>query len=134
MIALALCSMLEAAAADYVIVVDEEVEEQSFTKKDLRKVLSRQSCCWGGGIEVALIFPPDEEDAMSWLLEGFVGLEPEVYRRYLMERCYRMGCVPMVGAPDLETAHEVASRTPGALTIAEAGDIPEGMKVMPIID
>lgn len=125
---------MSAAADNYVLVVNETVPENPLPQRDLKRLISRQRCCWADGLEVALVFPPSEDTAMVWFVDAFTGLDGVVYRRYLMERCYRMGCTPMIGAPDLETAQEVAQRTPGAVTIAHRDRIPEGLRVLQITE
>jgi len=131
MILLLALSML-AGASEYVLVVNGDVPDNQMSSREMRRMLSKQNCCWSDGLEAALILPPNSDDAMSWLSREFIGLEPDIFRRYLMERCYRLGCTPMIGVTDLQTAHDVARRTPGAITLAISGQIPEGLRELPI--
>lgn len=124
--------MLSAMASDYVLVVHEQTNDNPISARTLKRLISRQQCCWVDGLEVSLILPESSDDAMIWFANELTGLEPEVYQRYLMERCYRMGCTPVIETESLRIAQDVARRTPGSLTVAHPDEIPEGMRVLKI--
>jgi len=133
MLSLLVLATASAAATDFVLVVNASVPDVAVSARVLRRMVSKQDCCWSDGLEVAVVLPPNEDDAMVWFTDTFTGLEPDVFRRYLMERCYRLGCTPLVGVPDLSAAHAVTARTPGAITVARVGEIPVGLRELEII-
>jgi len=131
---LAVLGIASAASDDYVLVVNPDVPIPELNEKSLRRLLSKQQCCWSDGLEVALILPPSHDESTIWLTREVLGLEPELFRRYLLERCYRMGCTPLVETESLAVAQDVAFRTPGALTIARRDEVPEGLRELVLTD
>jgi len=125
---LAVLSSAFASTDEFVLVVNPDVPVPALNEKGLRRLLSKQECCWPDGLEVALILPPSTDEATIWLTREILGLEPVLYRRYMLERCYRMGCTPLVETANLKVAQDVAFRTPGAITIARRDEVPEGLR------
>lgn len=129
---LALLLLIQAATADYVLVVNTSVPNQPISSREVRRMISKQSCCWSDGREVELILPPSSDESMEWFAREFIGLEPVIFRRYLIERCYRLGCSPMTSTDDLDTAHSLAQHSPGAITLAHSDEIPQGLRALTI--
>ena len=129
---LALLVLGQVALADYVLVVHTSVPDQPISSREVRRMISKQSCCWADGREAELILPPSGDASMGWFAREFIGLEPMIFRRYLIERCYRLGCTPMISVDDLDSAQSLAQHTPGAITLAHADRIPEGLRELDI--
>lgn len=129
---LALLMLIQIATADYVLVVNTSVPDQPLNSREVRRMISKQICCWSDGREAALILPPSSDASMGWFAHEFIGLEPILFRRYIIERCYRLGCTPMISVEDLASAQTLAQTTPGAITLAHADEIPEGLRELSI--
>ena len=129
---LALLMLSQIAAADYVLVVHTSVPDAPMSSREVRRMIPKQRCCWEDGSEVELILPPSSDASMGWFAREFIGLDPVIFRRYLLERCYRLGCTPMISTDDLDEAHSLAQETPGAITLAHADRIPEGLRELAI--
>jgi hypothetical protein len=129
---LALLMLSQVATADYVLVVHTSVPDHPVSSREVRRMISKQRCCWSDGREAELILPPSSDASMGWFALEFIGLDPIIFRRYLIERCYRLGCTPMISVEDLDSAHSLAQHTPGAITLAHADRIPEGLRELNI--
>jgi hypothetical protein len=130
---LALLMLCQVAAADYVLVVNASVPDHPMSSREVRRMISKQRCCWSNGGEAELILPPSSDASMGWFAQEFIGLDPIIFRRYLIERCYRLGCTPMISVEDLESAQSLAQHTPGAITLAHVDQIPDGLRELSII-
>jgi len=125
---LSLLMMIQVATADYVLVVNTSVPDHPMSSREVRRMISKQRCCWEDGREAELILPPSSDESMGWFSREFIGLDPIIFRRYLIERCYRLGCTPMISVADLDSAQSLAQHTPGAITLAHVDQIPEGLR------
>ena len=125
---LTLLMLSQMATADYVLVVNSSVPDHSVSGREVRRIISKQSCCWADGLEAELILPPNSDASMGWFSQEFIGLDAVIFRRYLIERCYRLGCTPMINVEDLDSAQSLAQHMPGAITLARADQIPEGLR------
>ena len=130
---LALLMLSQIATADYVLVVNTSVPDQPLNSREVRRMISKQICCWPDGREAELILPPSSDPSMGWFAQEFIGLDPIIFRRYLIERCYRRGCTPMISGVDLDSAQTLAQITPGASTLAHVDQIPDGLRELSII-
>jgi hypothetical protein len=81
----------EAHAGDHSVAVTLDVQVEALGKKEVRRLFTGQSEVWSDGRPVNLILPPLESAAMAWLASEVLGLPPDIYHRYLLEKAYRAG-------------------------------------------
>ena len=91
------------ADEQHAIVVSRRSEDIELSKREIKKLFTRQKVTWVDEERVTIVLPPIESPAMAWLSRNILGLPPDVYYRYLMEKAYRAGEDPpaMVESPTL---------------------------------
>jgi len=90
-----LCS-LTAFAGDHAVVVSTRGVEVELTKRELKQMFTRQTLTWSDEQPLTVVLPLIESPAMAWLSQHILGLPPEVYHRYLLEKAYRSGDNPPI--------------------------------------
>jgi len=114
-----LCVM-SAFGQEHTVVVSAEGQEVELTKREVKKMFTRQKVTWTNNEELTVALPLLESPAMKWLSQHILGLPPEVYHRYLLEKAYRAGEDPpqFVAIPTLIKGEVV-------ITVAEANALPD---------
>ena len=84
--------------ATVTVAVNGEVPVQEMTRTEAKGVFSQQRRSWDGDVASLVVLPPSESESMEWLSEEVLGVRPAVFRRYLVERAYRMGYEPPLEA------------------------------------
>ena len=113
-------SVMSAFAQDHTVVVSVSGQEIELTKREVKKMFTRQQITWTNDEELTVALPLLDSPAMVWLSQNVLGLPPEVYHRYLLEKAYRAGEDPpkFVATPTLVKGQVV-------ITVAEASDVPD---------
>ncbi len=106
-----------AQAQDHSVMVTQDVQVQTLRKKEVRRLFTGQSRVWADGRPVNLILPPMKSDAMAWLSSEVLGLPPDIYHRYLLEKAYRAGRSPPTVATSLEAIRRAAETVEAVLTV-----------------
>jgi hypothetical protein len=106
-----------AQAKDHSVVVTEDVNVEVIEKKAIRRLFTGQDGEWSDGRPVNLMLPPIDSEAMSWLSAKVLGLSPDIYHRYLLEKAYRAGRPPPRIADSLEALLALASSSEHVLTV-----------------
>jgi hypothetical protein len=106
-----------AQAEDHSVVVTDDVKVQPINKKSIRRLFTGQEGQWEDGRPVNLILPPMDSEAMSWLSAQVLGLPPDIYHRYLLEKAYRAGRSPPQIAGSIEDLLELAGGSELVLTV-----------------
>jgi len=114
-----LCVM-SAFGQEHTVVVSAEGQEVELTKREVKRMFTRQRVKWTNDEELTVALPLLESPAMQWLSQHILGLPPEVYHRYLLEKAYRAGEEPpqFVATPTLVKDQLV-------ITVAKANTLPE---------
>jgi len=91
------------AEDQHAIVVSRASEDVELTKREIKKLFTRQKVTWIDEQDLTIVLPLIESPAMEWLSLNILGLPPDVYHRYLMEKAYRAGEDPptFVATPKL---------------------------------
>lgn len=112
--------VLSAFGQDHTVVVSTQGQEIELTKREVKKMFTRQQIKWMNDEELTVALPLMESSAMQWLSEHVLGLPPEVYHRYLLEKAYRAGEDPpqFVATPTLVKGEVV-------ITVAKANALPD---------
>ncbi len=104
-------------AQEHSVVVTQDVIVTSLRKKEVRRLFTGQSGAWPDGRSVNLILPPLDSAAMIWLSAEVLGLSPDLYHRYLLEKAYRAGRPPPQIADSTETILKDAQSSGATLTV-----------------
>ena len=126
---LMLCST--ASAQEHAVVVSADVQLESVVKTDARKLFTGQSSTWTDGRPVNLVLPPIESEAMAWLSSQVLGLPPDIYYRYLLERAYRVGKPPPRISSSVDEIRALSGTEQGVLTVLPS-PTGEGFRVVRI--
>jgi hypothetical protein len=112
-----LCA-LTALADDHAIVISAKGQELEMSKREVKQMFTRQTLTWNDEQRLTIVLPLIESPAMLWLSRNILGLPPEVYHRYLLEKAYRAGEDPpmFVATPTLIKGEMV-------LTVAQKDDL-----------
>lgn len=112
MLCLWLC-MAIAFGQEHSVVVSAEGQEVELTKREVKNMFTRQKLTWTNDEELTVALPLLESPAMKWLSQHILGLPPEVYHRYLLEKAYRAGEDPpqFVATPTLTKGKVVITVT-----------------------
>jgi hypothetical protein len=91
------------ADEQHAVVVSPKKEDIELSKREIKKFFTRQKVTWVNEERVTIVLPLIESPAMAWLSRNILGLPPDVYYRYLMEKAYRAGEDPpaFVDSPTL---------------------------------
>lgn len=91
------------ADEQHAVVVSPKKEDIELSKREIKKFFTRQKVAWVNEERVTIVLPLIESPAMAWLSRNILGLPPDVYYRYLMEKAYRAGEDPpaFVDSPTL---------------------------------
>jgi hypothetical protein len=91
------------ADEQHAVVVSRKAENIELSKREIKKLFTRQKVTWVDEESVTVVLPLIESPAMAWLSRNILGLPPDVYYRYLMEKAYRAGEDPpaLVESPTL---------------------------------
>jgi hypothetical protein len=79
------------ADEQHAVVVSPKKEDIELSKREIKKFFTRQKVTWVNEERVTIVLPLIESPAMAWLSRNILGLPPDVYYRYLMEKAYRAG-------------------------------------------
>ena len=120
-----------ASAQEHAVVVSADVQLESVAKTEARKLFTGQSSTWSDGRTVNLVLPPLESDAMAWLSSEVLGLPPEIYYRYLLERAYRVGKPPPKISSSVDELRALSGTEQAVLTVLPS-PIGEGFRVVRI--
>ena len=84
------------------VVISAGGEEIEMTKREVKKLFTRQELKWKDD-DLEVVLPLMDSPEMLWLSRNVLGLPPEVYHRYLLEKAYRAGEDPpkFVATPTL---------------------------------
>jgi len=84
------------------VVISAGGEEIEMTKREVKKLFTRQELKWQDE-DLEVVLPLMDSPEMLWLSRNVLGLPPEVYHRYLLEKAYRAGEDPpkFVATPTL---------------------------------
>ena len=112
-----LMGMLQASAGEHEVIVSAKGQEIEMSKREIKQLFTRQTMKWTDDQELTVVLPLIESAAMLWLSKNILGLPPEIYHRYLLEKAYRAGESPpaFVATPTLLNGEVV-------LTVAKEGD------------
>jgi hypothetical protein len=121
----------EAHAGDHSVAVTLDVQVEALGKKEVRRLFTGQSEVWSDGRQVNLILPPLESAAMAWLASEVLGLPPDIYHRYLLEKAYRAGREPPPIAESVEAITQQAKASEAILTVLPM-PLGEGFQVVRI--
>lgn len=75
---------------DTTVVLSAAGQEIQMTRREVKKLFTRQELKWGEE-DLMVVLPLLDSPEMKWLSENVLGLPPEVYHRYLLEKAYRAG-------------------------------------------
>jgi len=106
-----------AQAQDHSVMVTDDVVVTSLDRKEIRRLFTGQSGIWSDGRQVNLLLPPVDSAAMAWLSDQVLGLPPDIYHRYLLEKAYRAGRAPPKIATSVDEIIQDASDLVGVLTV-----------------
>jgi hypothetical protein len=106
-----------AQAQEHSVMVTPDVSVQALRKKEARRLFTGQSSVWSDGRPVNLILPPMDSSAMAWLSSQVLGLPPDIYHRYLLEKAYRAGKEPPRIAASMDVIRQTADSTEAVLTV-----------------
>jgi hypothetical protein len=118
-------------AEDHSVVVTVDVKVEAINKKSIRRLFTGQEGQWVDGRPVNLILPPIDSEAMSWLSAQVLGLPPDIYHRYLLEKAYRAGRSPPQIAVSIEELLELVEGSALVLTVLPL-PVGEGFQVVRI--
>ena len=112
-----LLSVLQAFAGEHAVIVSDKGGELEMSKREVKQLFTRQTITWTNDEQLTVVLPLMQSPAMLWLSENILGLPPEIYHRYLLEKAYRAGDEPpaFVATPTLVDGEVV-------LTVAKEGD------------
>ncbi len=93
---------LNLSAEEPKVVISAGGEEIEMTKREVKKLFTRQELKWQDE-DLEVVLPLMDSPEMLWLSRNVLGLPPEVYHRYLLEKAYRAGEDPpkFVATPTL---------------------------------
>ena len=85
------------------VAISQNGQEVEMSKREVKQLFTRQKMTWMDDQRVTVVLPLIGSPAMAWLSRQVLGLPPEVYHRYLLEKAYRAGEDPpqFVGIPTL---------------------------------
>jgi hypothetical protein len=97
-----LCT-LTAFADDHAVVISSKGKDLELSKREVKQMFTRQTVTWEDDQLLTVVLPLMGSPAMLWLSRTVLGLPPEVYHRYLLEKAYRAGEDPplFVATPSL---------------------------------
>ena len=75
---------------DTTVVLSAAGQEIQMTRREVKKLFTRQELKWGDE-DLMVVLPLLDSPEMKWLSKNVLGLPPEVYHRYLLEKAYRAG-------------------------------------------
>ena len=104
-------------AQEHSVAVTSDVAITTLEKTQLRRLFTGQDDAWSDGREVQLILPPMDSEAMAWLSSTILGLPPDLYHRYLLEKAYRAGRAPPRVVESMDQILEESQAVPAVLTV-----------------
>jgi len=127
----ALCGVAEAGAIAVVAHPGVEVDDLSFA--ELRKIMLADRQFWSTGQRITLIVRAPVAIERTTLLERVFKMSEAQYRQYWVAKVFRGEATdgPRVVVSN-EEAVDLVSVLEGAITIVDAVDVPEGLKVLRI--
>ncbi len=127
----AVCGVAQADSIAVVVHPSVEVDDLSFA--ELRKIMLADRQFWSTGQRITLIVRAPVASERTTLLEKVFKMTEAQYRQYWVAKVFRGEATdgPRVVISN-EEAVDLVSVLEGAITVVDAADVPEGLKVLRI--
>jgi len=138
LVAAGLCVLAAAAtpraqAAEYAVVTNPDVAVTDLKFADLRKILLGDRQFWTTGQKITLIIRAPVSDERTLLLDQVYDMTEAQYRQYWISKVFRAEATsePKIVISSGEIL-ELVGAIPGAVSIVDNAEIPEGLHVIKI--
>jgi len=121
-----------AQGGDVAVVVNPANPITGLSLIELRKVFSGQKGSWPGGLPIRLIVrPPGSHE--RFVLLRLLGMSESEYKQYWTAQVFRgeAGSEPSI-VPSIGMQKEALGAFPGAISMVDARDVKQGMKVVKV--
>jgi ABC-type phosphate transport system substrate-binding protein len=122
-----------AVAGDIAVVVHPSVKVENLTFVELRKILRGDRQFWAPGKPVTLVVRAPDAPERTVLLKKVYEMNEAQFKQYWVAKVFRAEATdgPKVVISNQKVV-ELVGVIPGAISLVEAGDVPEGITVVKI--
>jgi ABC-type phosphate transport system substrate-binding protein len=120
------------ADSGFTVVVNKSNPATHITKVQLRRMVTGEMTAWPAGGKVLVLLASPGEPARVAMLKQICGMTESDYGRYLSQKAFGGDSAPPKVLPSTAVVAKVVQLSPGGIGIVNAGDVTDGVKVLPV--